>query len=153
MKHPAEIVLRALLLGQRVKIEGFTYVWQDDQILIVAKRILDWGKATENEEEMLLGTHGHMALGYFIRACEKLKLDEVAAIAATNALAEIAHERGKGREDRLMRSVANERGYINLDGLEYIVALAAVGLLALLAGVPYGLWWAFHHLSISVVAR
>jgi hypothetical protein len=31
--------------------------------------------------------------------------------------------------------------------LRPILALGAVGVLALIVGIPYGLWWVFHHIS------
>lgn len=32
-----------------------------------------------------------------------------------------------------------------------LTVLAAVGLLALIVGVPWGMWWLFTHVSIGIV--
>lgn len=47
-----------------------------------------------------------------------------------------------------------EGGYLNLDGFFMVVGiLAAVGVVALLVGVPYGLWWLWDNFEIVRRAR
>lgn len=43
-----------------------------------------------------------------------------------------------------------QQGYINID-FEHLFLFAGLGLLALLFGIPYGIYWLFTHVSIVFV--
>lgn len=40
----------------------------------------------------------------------------------------------------------------NLDGFfQLLLALALVGVLALLVAIPFGLWWLFTHVTVTIL--
>lgn len=78
MKHPAVVVLSALLNGQRVKIGEMTYVLGDNLDLC-------WVGTTDSGEERYVVVLG-ADLPYFIRLCQDLTPAETMIVAGNNVL-------------------------------------------------------------------
>lgn len=71
MKHPAEIVLRAMLQGIQVELDGVKYSIQDGNLVFhVTCYHLDNGI----EEEGVFGSD--MSLAYFLKACEQMSEEQ-----------------------------------------------------------------------------
>lgn len=94
MHHPADIVLNALLRGQRVAIGGITYVWENGHLWMPGEHHVV-GKPVA---EILLSVEHSLSLGQFIRLCETMPRDEVALIATGIALTEMGREGARDRE-------------------------------------------------------
>jgi hypothetical protein len=80
MKHPAEILLRALLLGRDLQMGAFLYRLEDGHLYIVGRRISSRGE----ESEQLLGTS--LTLDEFVRFAESMPEDEIMGVGMDNAL-------------------------------------------------------------------
>jgi hypothetical protein len=77
MKHPAIIILNALLNGCELEYEGFTYCMSENNLF--GYKVLN----DDNEEKMIVID---LSLNWFVKFCEKLDESELVALAASAAL-------------------------------------------------------------------
>lgn len=71
MKHPAVIVLNALLNGLEIKDQGFTYCMSEDNELC-------WIAKSDKDEQLLF--KANWDLNGFIKFCENIPDEEIAAL-------------------------------------------------------------------------
>lgn len=81
MKHPALVILKALLEGRRVEMNGHTYtkVDTDDGF-----RLAIVGHVIDEDKEVFLGCE--MSLNVFVEMCAKLPEEEVVGVVAQLAM-------------------------------------------------------------------
>lgn len=92
MRHPASIVLDALLHGLTVELDGYRYRLVDDVMCIIGRR-----KIADQPEEDVLMNASHVTLGYIVEQAKTLSQDELALIAADIVLTRMGRERVEAR--------------------------------------------------------
>jgi len=89
MKHPAEIILNALLLGQEVTMGKYIFALSDDGDLCIVAESHD--TSTEERKQILLKSG--LEFGAFIKMCNELSFDEVFLIGANGTLQRLNQEK------------------------------------------------------------
>lgn len=87
MRHPASLVLDALLLGMKVELGRYNYKLVDDVLYIVGRRRI----GNEPEEEVLLAAP-HMTVSQLVEQAKTLTQGDLALIAGDIVLNRLARE-------------------------------------------------------------
>lgn len=100
-KHNAEIVLKALLLGQEIKADGHTYVLMEGVMTSArfynAKHLFYKVTKVEDGVETPHLIYCDMNLWSFIYMCSQIPEQDIFTIGAQNALIEMAQEKAAKR--------------------------------------------------------
>jgi hypothetical protein len=91
LRAKASVVLEALLLGATVKLDGESYVLDDNHALCIPAKKFTLG-SKKPPEDCLLAVD--MTLQEFLKACEKLTGEDVFLLNASNVLSRERKRRG-----------------------------------------------------------